>query len=257
MAEIGYERSGRIGVVTLNRPERRNSLTYAALNELAATVAAAGRDPAVSALVLTGSGGAFCAGTDLTELAVRPAGEPGNVDWDAPRGGWFLIDCPKPVVAAVDGPAVGMGAELSCQADLRIASDRARFSWIFPQRGLVPDMGVSSLLLPRIVGLPASLDLMYSGRFVDAGEAARLGYVSEVTAPGDEVDRAIELAGRLSEGSPFAVARIKRLVYAGLAEADGHLARHGQALAECLASADHREGVRAFLERRPPVFGNR
>jgi enoyl-CoA hydratase/carnithine racemase len=211
--------------------------------------------------VLTGAGGAFCAGTDLSDLAATP--EEDRSGAGRPRDGsraepWPLVACPKPVVAAVDGPAVGMGAEFATQCDVRLASDRARFGWNFVQRGLVPDTGAGSFLLPRLIGPSAALRLLLSGELIDAAEALRLGFVAAVVRP-DELAAAAEAeARRYLAASPFAVRRVKALVYAGLARpVDEHLRETGALLEECFRSEDHREGVAAFLERREARFTGR
>src|SRR5207248_7882588 len=135
-------------------------------------------------VIVTGSGGSFCAGTDLADLSTVP-GETRGVRGTAEQTDlwWPLVQCPKPVIAAVDGPAVGMGAEFTSQCDVRIASTNARFAWNFAHRGLVPDTGAGSWLLPKLIGLPAALRLLYSGDFLGAEEALALGYVSNVVEP--------------------------------------------------------------------------
>jgi enoyl-CoA hydratase/carnithine racemase len=255
---IRYEVDDRVATITIDRPEKRNAMTYAVLREFHEAVARAGADDAVHAVVLTGAGGAFCAGTDLSDLAATP--EEDRSGAGRPRDGsraepWPVVACPKPVVAAVDGPAVGMGAEFATQCDVRLASDRARFGWNFVQRGLVPDTGAGSFLLPRLIGPSAALRLLLSGELIDAAEALRLGFVAAVVRP-DELAAAAEAeARRYLAASPFAVRRVKALVYAGLARpVDEHLRETGALLEECFRSEDHREGVAAFLERRPARF---
>jgi enoyl-CoA hydratase/carnithine racemase len=254
------------GVATLviDRPEKRNAMTWALLGDFLAAVERAGQDPAVRVVIVTGAGGAFCAGTDLADLAARPpaergaAREPGGTPLGPGSGGpaaWPLMACPKPVIAAVDGVAVGMGAEFTSQCDVRIASTRARFAWNFAHRGLVPDTGAGTWLLPRLVGPAAALELLYSGRFVSAEEALALGYVSQVVPPEECLPAARELAKSFLAGSPFSHRRMKELVYRGLARDVGaHLTAHAEALTACFRSADHREGVAAFLEKRPAHF---
>jgi enoyl-CoA hydratase/carnithine racemase len=258
---IRYEVDDRVATITIDRPEKRNAMTYAVLREFHEAVARAGADDAVHAVVLTGAGGAFCAGTDLSDLAATP--EEDRSGAGRPRDGsraepWPLVACPKPVVAAVDGPAVGMGAEFATQCDVRLASDRARFGWNFVQRGLVPDTGAGSFLLPRLIGPSAALRLLLSGELIDAAEALRLGFVAAVVRP-DELAAAAEAeARRYLAASPFAVRRVKALVYAGLARpVDEHLRQTGALLEECFRSEDHREGVAAFLERRAARFTGR
>jgi enoyl-CoA hydratase/carnithine racemase len=254
---IRYDVGGDgIGTITIDRPEKRNAMTYAMLGRFIETVRAAASDEACRVLIVRGNGGAFCAGTDLADLATVPGevrgvrGEAGDHDvW------WPLTACPKPVIAVIDGPAVGMGTEFATQADVRIASTRARFGWNFVHRGLVPDTGAGTWLLPRIVGLPAALQLLYSGEFIDATEALRLGYVSEVVDPDVVHDRAVDMARSFLAGSPFAQRRIKSLVLEGLSRDVGtHMEAHVAALSACFKSDDHREGVASFLERRPASF---
>ena len=257
---IRYEVDGDgIAQITIQRPEKKNAMTYAMLGDFIATVARAGEDPAARVVILTGSGGSFCAGTDLSDLQTVPGEERGT------RGGaeetdrwWPLVACPKPVIAAVDGPAVGMGAEFTSQCDVRIASDRARFAWNFVHRGLVPDTGAGSWLLPRLIGVPAALRLLYSGEFLSAHDALELGYVARVVAPDELAAAAREEATRFLAGSPFAIRRLKELVFGGL-ERDvvAHMQAHREALVACFRSEDHKEGVASFLERRPAKFVGR
>lgn len=256
---IRYETDGGVAVITIDRPERRNALTFALLTEFHEAVRRASVDHQVRALVLTGAGGAFCAGTDLSDLAGTPTDRRGGGGGgDQAQAGWPLQQCPKPVVAAVDGPAVGMGAELTSQCDVRLASTRARFAWNFVHRGLVPDTGAGSWLLPRQVGLTQALRLVLSGEFIPAEEALALGYVIKVVSPEDLLAEAVEEAGRMSRGSPFAARLVKELIYAGLERSvPEHLKAHREALASCFASEDHREGVAAFLEKREARFVGR
>jgi enoyl-CoA hydratase/carnithine racemase len=151
-----------------------------------------------------------------------------------------------------------MGAEFSTQCDVRIASTTARFAWNFVHRGLVPDTGAASWLLPRQIGVTAALRLVLSGEFLSADEALALGYVNAVVEPAAVVDAACAEARRLSRGSPLATRLVKQLMYAGLERGiTEHLTRNRQALAACFSSEDHREGVAAFLERREPRFSGR
>lgn len=260
MREIRYEVADGVATLTIDRPEKRNAMTYAMLAEYEASVRQASADPDVRALVITGVPGSFCAGIDLADLAGRSPVERGRVEEkDGEReAGLLLLNCPKPVIAAVDGPAVGMGAEFTVQADLRIASTRASFAWNFGRRGLVSDTGAGSYLLPRQIGLTAALRLLFTGEKLEAAEAVRLGYVVDAVDPGDLPGAARDLALATAACSPFSNARHKRLVYEGLtAELPEHLAFTRTALAECFASADHAEGVAAFLERRAPNFTGR
>jgi enoyl-CoA hydratase/carnithine racemase len=256
---IRYEVSDRIGTITIDRPEKRNAMTYAMLAEFIATVKRAGGDDAAHVVIVTGSGGSFCAGTDLSDLATIP-GESRGVRGEAEQSDvwWPLVQCPKPVIAAIDGAAVGMGAEFTSQCDVRIASTRARFAWNFAHRGLVPDTGAGTWLLPRLIGLPAALRLLYSGEFIDAQQALALGYVTQVVEPEALPDAALAEAHRFLAGSPLSHRLIKRLAYEGLQrDVLEHMQSHVEALQACFRSNDHKEGVAAFLEKREAKFTGR
>jgi enoyl-CoA hydratase len=253
---IRYHVEGKVGVVTIDRPEKRNAMTYAMLGEFIETVGRADDDPDTVVVVVTGVPGAFCAGTDLADLATVP-GETRGLRGSAEdtHKWWPIAQARKPTIGAIDGPAVGMGAEFSSQCDLRLAGDQARFAWNFVHRGLVPDTGAGTWLLPRIIGVQPALKLLYTGEMIDAAEALRLGYVLDVVASADLLARAMDLANTIAAGSPHSLGLIKSLVHEGLtAPVAEHMQRHTTALAACFKSDDHREGVASFLERRPAVF---
>ena len=253
---IRYEAHDKVGVITIDRPEKKNAMTFAMLGEFIETVARADTDPDTVVLVLTGVPGAFCAGTDLADLATIPGETRGLRGTAEDRHAWWPIaQATKPTIAAIDGPAIGMGAEFSSQCDLRIAGSQARFGWNFVHRGLVPDTGAGTWLLPRLIGLQSALRLLYTGEIIDAKEALRLGYVLDVVRDGAALEAAMTLASTISEGSPNSLRAIKSLVHEGLAApVDAHMQRHTDALAACFKSDDHREGVAAFLEQRPARF---
>lgn len=248
-----------VATLTIDRPEKKNAMTFAMLADFIDLVVGLGDDPDVRALIITGVPGSFCAGTDLADLASVPGAERGLRGTAEQRDRWWpIVECPVPVIAAIDGPAYGMGAEFATQCDVRLASPAARFSWNFAARGLVPDTGAGTWLLPRLVGPGEALRLLYTADVVSAEDALRLGFVHEVVESSALLPAATELARSMAENSPFSHRRTKALVYAGLgSDVDAHMRRHTAAMAECFASDDHREGVASFLERRPASFTGR
>jgi len=245
-----------IAVITIDRPEKRNAMTWAMLGAFTDRVAEAGADDRVRVLIVTGSGGSFCAGTDLADLASTPEENRGGRGGAQERGRWWpLVACPKPVIGAIDGSAVGMGAEFTSQCDVRIVSNRARFAWNFAHRGLVPDTGAGSWLLPRIIGPHRALRLLYSGDFLPAAEALAIGYAAEMVEPDALAGAALAEARRYLNSSPFSLRHIKSLVWSGLErDLSEHMTVHLETMTACFKSEDHKEGVAAFLERRPAKF---
>jgi enoyl-CoA hydratase/carnithine racemase len=253
---IRSETRDGIAHVIIDRPEKRNAMTYAMNADFFAAVHRAGHDDAVSAVIIEGTGGAFCAGTDLSDLDNTPTDERGvrGANPEGPRV-FQIVACPKPVIAAVDGPAMGMGAEFATQCDVRIASTRAKFGWVFVLRGLVSDTGAGTFLLPRIIGPTEAMRLLYSGETIDAARALEIGFVTAVVEP-DELPAAAEAeAKRYANASPFALRRTKQLIYGGMHNSlEQHVIQTAELLKECFGSKDHAEGVAAFLERRPANF---
>ncbi|HVV36558.1 MAG TPA: enoyl-CoA hydratase-related protein [Acidimicrobiales bacterium] len=252
---IRYEVRDGVAHVIIDRPEKKGAMTYGILADFYAAVQRAGTDDGVGAVIVEGTGGAFCAGTDLSDLNDTPTEDRGRRGAEGSPPPLVISACPRPVVGAIDGPAVGMGAEFATQCDVRIASTRARFGWVFVLRGLVADTGAGTFLLPRIVGYSEAMRLLFSGDIIDAQTALDIGFVSQVVAPDDLPAAAEEEAQRYRKGSPFAIARMKRLVYDGMTnDVTTHVAQTAALLRECFASHDHAEGVAAFLERRPANF---
>ena len=258
-SHVRYEVKDAIATITLDRPEKRNAMSYAMLAEFIETVERAGADPEARVVIVMGSGGSFCAGTDLADLATIP-GERRGLRGEAQEKSrwWPLVACPKPVIGAIDGAAVGMGAEFTSQCDVRIASTRARFAWNFAHRGLVPDTGAGTWLLPRLIGQARALRLLYSGAFLSADEALAIGYVARVVEPDALAEAARQEAQAFLAGSPLSHTLIKALVYSGSERSViEHMGAHREALSACFRSDDHREGVASFLERRPARFSGR
>ncbi|HEY8002762.1 MAG TPA: enoyl-CoA hydratase-related protein [Phenylobacterium sp.] len=248
-----------VAVVTLDRPHRRNALNYRAYAELEAAFRQASDDAEVRCVVVTGADPAFCSGDDVGEImagpkavSARPAAEP-----TATPAAMAALECAKPVIAAVNGAAVGWGMELALFADIRLASERARFAELFVKRGLTCDVG-GFYRLPAIVGPAKAAELLFTGDIIDAAEALRIDLVSEVLPHAELMARALSLAARIAANPPLAVQRLK----AGLAlSAYGDPREIGAwamgAIRELMRTEDHREGVASFLEKREPVFRGR
>ncbi len=251
--------------ITIDRPDARNALTHAMRDRLADLLDEASTDLRVRVVVLTGTGGAFCAGADLRGQPAappRPEGAPDRAVGDVARlvqRGWQRLvtsvqDCERPVVAVVDGVAAGGGVQLALACDLVVASDRARFVQSFVHRGIVPDAG-AAYLLTRLVGPQRAKELFLLGEKVDADRALQLGLVNQVVAENDLGAAVEDLVGRLAAGPTRAYAATKQLVNRAL-ESDRDTALRDEAVTQELiqGTADAAEGVAAFVERRDPDF---
>src|SRR3954469_14646383 len=209
-----YEIKDRIATLTLNRPDRLNALGGTLREDLYAAIIAAGADPAVGVIVITGAGRGFCSGGDVKSMSEKDqAGQSSTTDERMSplrdRCVLAMRDCPKPIIAAVNGAAAGAGMNLALACDLRIASSAAKFTQAFAKRGLTPDWG-GSWFLPRIVGMAKASELLFTGDAIDAAEALRLGIVNAVGAPEALMTEANTLAAKIASGPPVAIALTKR-----------------------------------------------
>ncbi len=260
MTSLVVERDGAVEWLTLARPETKNALDRPLVLALGAAIAAASADAEVRVIVLSGRGGAFCSGADLK--AVMSDGEDLASSIDARIAEYHVIiraiaHAPKPVLAVLDGPAVGFGCDLALACDLRIASSRAYLQEKFVKIGLMPDGG-GTYWLPRLVGTARAMELILTGAPIDAARAEALGIVNRVVPPEQLDADARAFAHQLAAGPPLAFAAIKRAVVDGLgAGLEAALAREAEGQARCLRSEDAFEGVSAFLSKRQPSFQGR
>jgi enoyl-CoA hydratase/carnithine racemase len=254
--ELTYEVEGHVGVITLNRPEARNALTHTTYRELEDVV----RTASVRCLVVTGADPAFCSGDDVKQV-MAPAGERLATGLRTePRltpAADALLGTDVPIVAAVNGAAVGWGMELALMADIRVASERARFGELFVRRGLCCDVAGLGRLT-QLVGREAAAELLFTGRLVDAAVAQEMRLVSRVVPHDELMPAALTLAAEIAANPPLAVQRLKQGLRAALDPDWQELGRWVAAsLAELFITEDHREGVASFLEKREPHYVGR
>ncbi|KPI14762.1 Enoyl-CoA hydratase/isomerase [Actinobacteria bacterium OV450] len=257
--EVLHRIEDGVSWITLNRPEAMNAVTWDQRERVIALLGEASADPAVRAVVVTATGKGFCAGADLRAAPAAPgeriAGDVARmIRLGAQRLITAVLDCEKPVIAAVNGTAAGIGAHLALACDLVIAAESARFIEVFVRRGLVPDGG-GAYLLPRLIGPQKAKELMFFGDAVPAAEAARLGLVNRVVR-GEELEATARAwAERLAQGPTRALALTKQLVNASLDSGRAAaLAAEATAQEINMTTADANEGVASFVERRPPKY---
>lgn len=271
---IRYEVADGILTITLNRPEQLNAFTTQMATELIDAFHSASEDDAVRAVIVTGAGRAFCAGMDLSvagnvfglDEGLRPAladvqdrlDDPAVIEGVRDTGGRVtlaIFGCTKPVIAAINGAAVGVGATMTLAMDIRLASDKARIGFVFGKIGIVPE-ACSSWFLPRIVGISQALEWAYAADIFDANEAQRGGLVKAVYPPEQLLEQANALARRIVDNrSPVATALTRQMMYRNAAQPHPVEAHRIDSLAVFYTSrGDGKEGVRSFLEKRPPDF---
>ncbi len=254
--DLIIDRQDGVVVVTMDRPKHLNALSNPMRDEIVRFFTDANKDPSIRAIVITGSGDkAFCAGADVTLLPTMTGG-PFKQDMRLPLGYWAvpIHQCEKPIIAAVNGVSAGGGFSIALLADVRIASDRARFSAIWVKRGLVPDAG-ASYLLPRCVGWANAAELSFTGRVLSADEALKLGIVSRVVPHEKLMDSALETARQIASMAPIAVTLTKRAFQrAAQNTLETQILIESEGQMTCWFTEDHKEGTRSFLEKREPKF---
>jgi enoyl-CoA hydratase/carnithine racemase len=260
--EIRYDVSNGVATVTLHRPEKMNAFTQRMLEELIAAFGRADEDDAVRVVIVTGAGKAFCAGADLSagaatfDYAKRSGMKPQEHRDGGGRVSLRIFEMKKPVIAAVNGAAVGVGATMQLPMDIRIASSAARFGFVFARRGIVPE-ACSSWFLPRIVGISRAAEWVYSGRVFDAAEALAGGLVSRVVPPGELMPAAMTLAREIADNTSAVAVALSRQMLWRMAGADHPMEAHkvdSRGIWAMGASPDVAEGVAAFKAKRVARF---
>jgi len=264
--QIIYEVADRVATIALNRPERLNAFTNTMMRELIDAFDRADADDEVRVVIVTGAGRGFCAGADLSGGAetFSRGGSDEHTDVGVPRDGGGLVslrifECTKPVIGAINGPAVGVGVTMTLPMDIRLASDAARFGFVFARRGIIPE-ACSSWFLPRIVGISQAVEWCYSGRVFPAAEALHGRLVRSVHPADELLPAARAIATEIAEHTaPVSVALTRRMLWQMLG-ADHPMAAHRVDSRGILLrgrSDDVREGVQSFLDKRPPQFPDR
>lgn len=246
-----YSVADNIATITLNRPEKMNAWNTALAADLSAALTEARDDDGVRAIIITGAGRAFCAGLDLQTGGQATDGERqsrGNIPELLPH------EVPKPVLAAINGPAVGVGITYPMLCDVRIAAEQAKIGFVFVRRGLMPELA-SHTIVQRVVGLSNAADLLLSGRIITGVEAAGMGLVSKAVPKDALMDTARAMAAEYVKAAPVSVALTKRLLWEGAGSAvPDMMKREGDIFPWLREQADAREGVASFLEKRDPEW---
>jgi enoyl-CoA hydratase/carnithine racemase len=262
--EIEYDVADHIATIALNRPDKMNAGTATMVKELLVALDAVDADDEVRTVILTGRGKAFCAGADLsgggeTFAHDGPAAVKTSPDAPARDGAGLvtmrLFECTKPVITAVNGAAVGMGATMPLATDIRLAAESARFGFVFARRGIVPE-GASAWFLPRLVGVGQAAEWLYTGRVFGATEALAGGLVRSVHRDAELLDTARALAAEIADSAPVSVALTRRMLWRGMV-ADHPMYAHrvdSRAIRYTGKQPDAIEGVTSFLEKRPAQF---
>lgn len=258
--QISYEMKNHIGILTLNRPEAYNALSDVMRNEFRDVLARIAEDTAIRVLIITGEGKAFCSGGDVKLMVSRMESGLGfeerreifRKDVAAMVKKFYGIKIP--VIAAINGGAYGAGVSISLLCDIRIASDKAKFGFLFGKRGLIPDWG-ANFFLPRLIGYSKAIELVTCGKIIDSEEALACGLVNQVTPADQLMEVALKIAETIACASPNAIAESKAALRLGLMQSmDEALEYEATTQSLCQLSKDHKEGVLAFVEKREPNF---
>lgn len=258
---ILFERRDRVGLITLNRPDRLNAWTYEMNDEILDAIEACNNDPGIGAIVITGAGRGFCAGADVkgfrNAISERESAADGLATNDRRREEHLaaFLRRSKPLIAAVNGPSIGVGMTMTLPMDIRIASDTAKFSMRFIRMGIVPEVA-STTYLPQIVGLPNALDLILTARTIDAEEALRMGLVRSVV-PGEKLlAEALSFASEIANNPTEQVVVAKQMVHRHMVEQDidSVVREENRNIVGAYKGPAHKEAVTAFLEKRQPKF---
>ena len=250
---ILYEKKGNVVVITLNRPERMNAINVQMNADLKNSLKEAKEDSDVRVIVITGAGKAFCAGADVQEFASGKFREEaaGNKAIIHPYDFFRLY---KPIIAAVNGVAVGFGTNLTLSCDMIYASEKASFGEFFIRMGLIPDMN-GSFLLPKFIGIHKAKELIFSGKRIFAEEAMKIGLVNAVFPHEELLPKTMEFANHLAEQAPLALALSKEAVNKSYDKIFAEMLKvESEFNAKCYASEDHKEAAKSFVEKRKPVF---
>lgn len=254
---VRYEAHDAVGVITLNRPDNRNSMTPELLDAFARASAAARADGALRCVVVTGAGSCFSSGADFKATLQRDGGTPSERSYAMYEPFLSLLDLEVPVVGALNGHTVGGGFGLALVCDLRIGAADAKYGANFVRLGLAPGMAIS-YLLPRLVGVARANELLFTGRLVDGRTAEALGILNRAVPAEEVLPQALALAREIAEAAPLAVRATKAAIRRGLGLAPREAARaEAFAQAESLATEDAREGIAALLAKRRPAFTGR
>jgi enoyl-CoA hydratase/carnithine racemase len=259
MSDIEFSVDNHVATILLNRPAKKNAFTVTMIDEWAQFLVRLRNDRRVRAVVLTGAGGAFCSGADLGDLAedVTPLDRKRHLTDHIHRIAYALEDLEQPVIAAVEGPAVGAGMDMALMCDLRVVSETARFSEGYVKVGLIPGDG-GCYFLPRLVGISRALELLWTGRFVEADEALRIGLANQLAPAGQALTEARALAQQLAAAPPVAIGMIKRATYQS-ARVDIRTALNlvSSDMGVVRATEDSKEAMQSFRERRTADYQGR